>query len=230
MATFINVTSGGDELLNQAKRQQQAARWAHGQHNQRQSLSNEKTKQAAEEPQGKGLDPLPVRRDLSASASGDAFMAVIVQASISSQGNRICDDLNVSLNGQPLGFLDFSPSVYWAKAKLIGGQYYFGYAFLSSGSGTTRLLNSRFFQAAPPAIQSYLGALSAQTLRLPSGLVKKKPLFNAMTIASAAGLWDSGGEIYAGFYSKAEYGQLTWNVPQGDTRTFNLAWWGRTPS
>jgi hypothetical protein len=230
MATFINVTSGGDELLIRAKEQQQAARWAHGERNQRQGLSNDKAKQDPLDPQGKGLEPLPVRRDISASGSGDAFMAVIVQASVGIQGQRASDDLWISLNGQQLAFLDFSPAVYWAGAKLISGQYYFGYAFLGSGSGTSRLLGSRFFQTAPAAIQSYFGALSPQAFRLPSSQVKKKPLFNTITIASATGARDSAGEIYAGFLSKAEYGQRTWNVPQGSTRTFSVAWWGQIPA
>jgi hypothetical protein len=70
MATFINVNTGGDELLTQAKQQQQAARWAQGQKMQREELANDKAKQQSADPQGKGLDPLPYRRDLAAFKRG----------------------------------------------------------------------------------------------------------------------------------------------------------------
>jgi hypothetical protein len=66
MATFINVTAGGDDLVARAKAQQQAGRLAKAEQTRRQSIANEKVKQGTSEPQGKSLEPLPYRRDIAA--------------------------------------------------------------------------------------------------------------------------------------------------------------------
>jgi hypothetical protein len=77
MATYINVNSGGDALLERVKAEQQAARFAKAEQDRLGQLSADKSKQGiTEEDRAKGLDSLPYRRDLAAFSTGSRFLPV----------------------------------------------------------------------------------------------------------------------------------------------------------
>jgi len=79
MATYINVNSDGDALLEKVKAEQQAARFAKAEQGRLGQLSADKSKQSiAEEGRAKGLDALPYRRDLGAFSTGSAFVPLAI--------------------------------------------------------------------------------------------------------------------------------------------------------
>lgn len=64
MATYINVTVGGDDLLSKVKGQQQAGRFAFEEQQRLKELEAEKTKQEQDKrDQGRKLDPTPFKRE-----------------------------------------------------------------------------------------------------------------------------------------------------------------------
>lgn len=72
MATYVNVTVGGGDLLARDRAQRDASRFAKLESDAQQELKGEKDKQARE-PQGRSLQPLPRRRRDPAASGGGGF-------------------------------------------------------------------------------------------------------------------------------------------------------------